>query len=923
MDSDGKPDIVTAGQKSNPLKELATVRFNLGGGTFGPPVEVVSPRKVRSVAVADITGDGAKDLVVAASEGTYFNSVNVYANTGNQTFATGVSYTVPFLPSSIAVGDLDGNGSVDVAVSSGKIVVLLNAGDGTLSIAGQYFGAQQATQEAKALVMADFDGDAKLDLAVSGGPYLSILKNVGGGAFGPAEKLGTSTARAVAVGDLDGDGDPDLAVGTAAGVTTHINVAGKFATRLDHSVSAPKSLTVGDIDGNGQADLVMAGTGDGVAVRLNQGGGAFGPRIIHPAPPGASDSTLGDLDGDGQPDLVVGTSQGALSVFKNTGAGQFTHVLDRNVGTGQLSTSLADVDGDGKPDLVAADCASGKIALATNNGNLAFGAATFLDAGGCPRDVAAGELDSDGYPDLVVANGPPSGPYSATVLLSNGPGAFQPGVVYTAQLQPRAVGLADFDTDGDLDLAVAAFLNGSVGVFKNQGAGVFGPRADVDVSSNPVALAIGDFDADGLPDMATGDQFSLDPEAGNVSVVHNTGGGTFAPPVTLSLAGPGVEAIVSADLDGDGTLDLPLVDTVGVGVHTGNGNGTFGSREYIEFSDGVPSALAAGDMDGDGLPELVVGGEMVFGSGIVGLLHNAGGEFIHHEGVPTGIVPIQMAVADFDGDGTRDFALAKDAHGGYMQGAVEVFLQQPGGGFVGTETVIGWEANGFAVGDLDGDAHIDLVATNGYDNVITVLLNDGAGNFSSTVDFAASDPKGVAIGDLDGDSDLDLLVANGSYDPNSEEIAIFWNDGAGVLAAGPTFTLAGAVNAVAVADVDADGNADLLASGSGTLRVFLGQGSGAFGSLTTYPTGGSTHAMRLADLDGDGFLDAVFVAMGSNVLRIMRNTGAGAFQPHREYPTGKEPSAVTTADFDGDGRLDIAVANRAEGSISLLRGTCW
>ncbi len=215
LNGDGNLDLAVANRSSDNISVL----LNRGNGIFGDDVLYGVGDGPTSLSVGDLDGDG--DLDIAATNTgippDFSDSVSVLLNHGDGTFADHVTYGVEVAPRSVAVGDLDGDGDLDLAVaneSSGNVSVLLNYGDGTFAV-GVSHGVGD---EPSSVAIGDLDGDGYLDLAVANSGYpdgytVSVLLNSGDGTFADDLLYGVGpNPTSVAIGDLDGDGDLDLAV---------------------------------------------------------------------------------------------------------------------------------------------------------------------------------------------------------------------------------------------------------------------------------------------------------------------------------------------------------------------------------------------------------------------------------------------------------------------------------------------------------------------------------------------------------------------------------------------------------------------------------------------------------------------------------------------------------------------------------------
>ena len=365
-----------------------------------------------AIAIADVDGDGTLDLLVAttADQGNPHNPGFANVILGNHsapgTFHTGMhDPTTGNDPSSIAVADLTGSGSQDF--------VIANLGAGSVSVflhgatPGTYKSAVDvpAGGEPNQLVIGDLNGDGKPDLVIAdasaaGNAIVLFQDPANPGQFLPPTKLatGNSTA-AVAIGDLNGDGAPDIVAATsdASGNNGAVYIfyqnaasAGTFLAPVTVPAGAqPQAVRIADVNHDGLQDIVVANFGPGadskgsagVSVLLQDAAhpGSFLPPVTYATHGGAIDVAVADLDGDGKPDLVVAnlgpTPTGSVSVLLQDSARPGVFLAATSYpGFGQpLSVAIADLNGDGHPDIAVADGASGTVMLqsATSPGTFA------------------------------------------------------------------------------------------------------------------------------------------------------------------------------------------------------------------------------------------------------------------------------------------------------------------------------------------------------------------------------------------------------------------------------------------------------------------------------------------------------------------------------------------------------------------------
>ena len=225
-----------------------------------------------------------------------------------------------------------------------------------------------------------------------------------------------------------------------------------------------------------------------------------------------------------------------------------------------------------------------------------------------------------------------------------------------------------------------------------------------------------------------------------------------------------------------------------------------------------------------------------------------------------------------------------------------------------------------ALGDLDGDGDLDAVIANGTNAAETVWLNNGAGSFSphpTTPSFGAGKSWAVALGDIDGDGDLDAIVSNDAVNTIDPGQTVWQNDGAGNFTAHatPSFGLGFHSFDVALGDLDGDSDLDAFVVNDGSpATVWLNNGTGVFTLHFGLPLTSRSKAVALGDIDGDSDLDAVIANDGGEAETVWLNNGAGQFTAHPTIPSfgGRDSLAVVLQDIDGDTDLDAIVANTSE-----------
>ncbi|MCA9042289.1 MAG: DUF11 domain-containing protein, partial [Planctomycetaceae bacterium] len=342
------------------------------------------------------------DLIVLAAEG------------GTGVFNAGQSFTGADQTYSSTLGDIDGDGDLDVVFgnrgSAGQ--VWKNNGDGTFTNTGQSLAAGAGAE------LGDLDGDGDLDLFFARGFSSNapdqVWLNDGSGTFtNSGQALGNDTGRFVKLGDIDGDGDLDALTSNGSDTNTirvWLNNGSAVFTDSGQAISIAGSnhwgLALGDLDGDGDLDLFATTYGGNDAVFLNDGSGTFS---LHQTVTITNANTLrlslGDVDGDGDLDAAVSQPGGNTKLLLNDGTGIFTLGQELNDGiNSNWAADFGDFDNDGDLDLLLSKESNQPNTLWLNDGN-----GNFTDSGQrigsrSTIGVGIGDLDGDGDLDYVSAN---------------------------------------------------------------------------------------------------------------------------------------------------------------------------------------------------------------------------------------------------------------------------------------------------------------------------------------------------------------------------------------------------------------------------------------------------------------------------------------------------------------------------------------
>jgi len=976
MDGDGQADLVRVGSLD---ERFLMVCRGVGDGTFADPQPIALPDTPSgTVLTVDLNGDGRTDIVAPSKEGV----LTTLLGSGGTSWAIQKPFAVGAAPVAAIPTDVDGDGTPDIVAANGDdgtISLLHGAGDGQFSPLAT-IGDLGHLIDVRA---ADVDEDGNTDIvAASFEPNaVAILHGHGDGTFDrrPDLPLGHRPV-SLALVDLDGDGHGDLVIANGDDTVSILwgDGTGAFMEPLDLAVGRrPVDVACADVDGDGRLDVVTADSVDGTVSVIVQGEGrTFADRRTWDCGSDPTSVTMGDLDGDGLTDIVVSNNgTDTVTVLYGVDDGSF-ETFDFPAGTAPTDVVLADVDEDGSIDVVTTNCenaASGfdrtrprTVSVLVNVGNGNFGFPRKFAVGPQPAGVAAADMNGDGHVDLAV---PSFIANTVTVLLGDGRGAFvdsrdRPG----AKVVP--VSPASVITDAPQAVSIGSLDgNASPDTLTLDRAGNVIVRYDGDPTTHGIRpqppLIVGNdspaFDV--IPLATPGEEkrlVAISIDRASLFVARRDAGGGWVS--EIGLLSPGLLGSMWGKLSGIGIPSeegdrLPLGNDRGDALArlarvVGPPVSARVSPDHLGQPDDPDHLL---DLNGDGWGDIIVSNPA---AGTVSILVSREGGFFDAfdwQSLPVGTGAVDVLLTDLDGDGAADLVVSNQVSG-------DVSVRRGIPGVIGTTGFSVW--NGFgeehryrtstrpygygtdpysgrgsaiatarlssiALGDVDGDGLVDLVATSEEDHSYSILHGLPGGLFATpkrhlapgnaaAAEHGGALPRGVAVDDLDKDGRADVVL----LDRVNEWVSVSLQgakprDAMIVPLVGTKPRSVQVADTVGPAGV-ADGFPDLVIGNDfGDVLTLQGKGDGTF---EPYVRADRSVALLAADVDGDGRDDFIYGSRGLDRIQIDRTATAETFEADRSTGVlGPSAVATVTERVGGTTVRNLVVANGGANQILLFR----
>jgi len=864
------------------------------------------------------------------------------------------------VPVSVAIGDLDGDGADDVVSASrdaGQILWHRSSGDPTPEFKQSVLSDAQA--EPLSVALDDLNGDTLPDVVAASRDdnTVSWYPNSGAEPFFGAPVTISATAlgaRAVALADMEPDGDVDVisVSGSSDEIRWHINEGGEaptFSTSvLVNDAFDARTVAIGDLDGDGDADILNASGGDDAIVWYrNDGAGSapFASFVIDAAASNAQDVAIADLDKDGDLDIAAASrDDNTVAWYQNNGqpSPMFTKRIITQDALFASAVAIGDLNDDGAIDIVSAAFLDDTIRAHLSDGAETpnFTTNVLSNTVDAANRVALGDLDDDGNLDVVTSS------FSGN------------NITWHQSVFSRGV---EFDTPATIH-AQATLRVSNKTVRLGSGAAL-SSDTEILIDGSSEVSGVGALDAPGIHSWGV-----VRPDPGGALTILGDYAqsyldpilGTFTGQLSISLSAP-----AALEVSGSATLAGALVVTADPGFDPPVG------AEFVILTAGSPIGAERFDVALlPGLPGAKFLRPVYDAPPAPSPIGSAGGgnvvlvvdEFdettltdpssFDPAGVPSG-----ATLGDLDNDGFDDLALVipdqndPESNPGQLVILINEQSTQPAGAWPGfsQSTIVlstGPAPTDVAIGDLDQQSGADLAVTLGVSGIVETYLNAGAPSFTpGPASFFGESLLALEIGDLDNDGLADVAASGGaSGSPGQVGVRLnlgttgaLWN---GLEPALRPFVVGSVPRDLIAIDLDGDTDRDVVTANFGSDSVSILENRAAttrggwpgFGVATDIGVGGGPVDVLARDLDEEKDLDLVTVNRTSGSVSVLQQNGFGAarlgslgsaFGAASEFPVGTTPSSGAFWDIDADGDADpaIIVTDPQTGSrvVRLLR----
>lgn len=969
LNNDGLLDVVTTNSGNNNLTVFLN-KSTIGAVTFGAKLDYVTDLVPGAVTIADFDQDNNLDIATLA----YGNTVTILKNNGitnilsSTSFAYKISVEIAYNDTAFIVTDIDADEKPDIIVSNSiqnSVYVVRNV-HGKDSFQSTSFAApiKIPTGTAPFFVgVADLDNDSRQDIITTSqyNNQISLIKYVPSVppivyGFNPQKGDIGST---ITITGLNFNTDAAKNAVYFSGIKAVVS----SATSTELKVIVPSGalygrITVSDVEKFLTATTISPFTP--TFPSTNQiTTSDFRPRTdIANDNYGVSSTAYGDFDGDGKNDYVVmNTTTNVVSIYRNLTAkdakvASFAPRITFTVENGG-TLNVVDFNGDGKLDIVLLGGYFTVLLNKASSGTLTTSSFTKLAYNsyiGLSKQVKMADLNEDGKPDIVTISGD-----SRLTFLRNIFDAADPTKFFDFKSQDYStynfisLELADLNGDRKPEIIVSSDYVPQILVFKNISAN--SNKLDASSFADPVIynsygtqLTIGDLNADGKNDIVS----TVSVKNGGLALVminkmssldfSSTSFDIFTFPTGTY---PG--AIKIAEIDGDGKPEILVVnrESKSFSILKNNFQGiTFDANSFAEKVDfptavtDYPAYIDVFDINQDDKPDVMINyGNSTFFSSYLNDLYTRPAPIVNAVSPASGNFWSLVTITGKNfSDNKEQNIVSFGTVSAYVVSATseKLTVYAPPGSTLQPIRVLNKENR------LIGTAPIGFLNT--FLSKPEITLSD----INPAVNYSGYPTAGIALGDFNGDGLTDIITIGDAS--SSHELNLHLNSSYNYNSNNPKkitfneygyekkFTMSKPASAVSVADMDQDGQLDVVVAdvSSNTITVFRNLGSSGYleneygASKIELTTGKKPMNVLLADVDGDGKIDIVTTNYDDNSISVFKNTSAPvslSFQNRKDFSVGSGPVGLKARDLNADGKADIIIANEKSNSISILQNT--
>ena len=762
FNNDGRPDIATANYNANTV----SIRLGDGNGNFTGSTEVNVGAGPNYIATGDFNNDGNTDFATA----NYLaNTVSIRLGNGAGGFSITATVNVGVNPNCIAIGDFNNDGRPDFATANyingySTNTASVRLGNGS----GGFTGTTElnSNYSAQSIAVGDFNGDGKLDIATANpNDYISLFMGNGSGGFGSFVSLiPYNINNGLVVGDLNNDGIHDIVTTFIQGNTillgkrSGISITGNSDSIFDGSTT-PSQINNTDFG----LIPVSYSTSRAFAIR-NDGAVSLVVNSISITGTDAANFSVGGIT---LPLTVPAASTATFRIACNSSS---TGIKSARIHVNNTECTLGDYDFSVQAFVAAPSLGTYQPVTLPAGGN-----ATVTPLAAPTNVTSLFVTTTSSFNGILIVNpatgvvsitdAKPAGVYLVTVRSGNAvqtftltvtnpdcsQGTFLNPVDISTNPYPFSLAVGDFNNDGHQDFVISDNYGGNLSLKLGNGSGGFSGTTSIYSGDNFYGpLVVGDINGDGNQDIAYCSYYT-----NKIVILLGDGLGSFSKANEVTVSGNPVYLILD-DFNNDGKLDFASLQGSSVSVRLGDGTGSFSGTTEITSLSGSESILS-GDFNNDGKRDLAIPNS--FTSNVFIRLGDGLGNFSGTTSVNVGVTPLSIALGDFNNDGKQDFAVAN-----LSSTFISVRLGDGLGGFTNAPNVnVAVGPSRIMVGDFNGDGNQDLAT-----NSVLVLYGNGTGNFTPNTNIPM--PPNVislAVGDFNEDKLEDIITSNNVVAPDS------------------------------------------------------------------------------------------------------------------------------------------------------------